>query len=70
MSGYGIGCEAVVPETVLAVAPLIMAEPVSMQVVMAIDEGAIRPRIVLVITVDHLTLPEAPAAIVDYPLRL
>jgi hypothetical protein len=70
LPGHGVGCEAVTPDTVLAVAPLTVAEPVSFQVVMAIDEGAIQPRIVLIITVDHLALPDGPAAGVDYPLRL
>jgi hypothetical protein len=68
LSGYGVGCEAVAPDTVLAVAPLIVAEPVSMQVVMAIDEGSVQPQIVLGLTVDNMALPEAPS--VDYPLRI
>jgi hypothetical protein len=70
LSGHGVGCEAVIPDTVLAVAPLTVAEPVSFQVVMEIEEGAIQPRIVLVITVGYLALPDIPAAGVDYPLRL
>jgi hypothetical protein len=70
LSGHGVGCEAVAPDTVLAVAPLIVGEPVSFQAVIAIDEGAIQPRIVLVITVDSPALPDGPTTSVDYPLRL
>jgi hypothetical protein len=70
LPGYGVGCEAVVPDTVLATLPLTVAEPVSFQAVMAMDEGAIQPRIVLVITVDSPALPDGPTTSVDYPLRL
>jgi hypothetical protein len=70
LPGYSVGCETVVPDTVLAVAPLIVAEPVSFQVVMAIDEEAIQPQIVFIIKVGRLLLPDVPADDVDYPLRL
>jgi hypothetical protein len=70
MPGHGVGCEAVIPDTVLTVVPLTVAEPVSFQAVMALDEGAIQPRLILVIMVDHLALPKDLPAGVDYPLRL
>ncbi|MDR1249315.1 MAG: hypothetical protein LBK63_08440 [Treponema sp.] len=70
LPGHGVGCEAVIPDTILAVAPFTVAEPVSFQAVMEVEEEAIQSQIVLIITVDRQLLPEAPAAGVDYPLRL
>jgi hypothetical protein len=70
LPGYGVGCEAVAPDTVLAVALLIVAEPISFQVVMAIDEKAIQPQIVFITKIARLLLPDVPADDVDYPLRL
>jgi hypothetical protein len=68
LSGYGVGYEAVTPDTVLITAKLAYGLPD--QILAVYDMMCGLPGIVVMMTMHGMILPGAITGTVDYPLRL